>query len=135
MSKSTTIEWKDGKDISKSQLKQKQDDQQANKRKRHYETKTFFDWFSDNSDPVNDDIAELFKGKWMAGRRSAFEVLTELVNAKGSPIGWHFTVDMHEPDNIANISSFLDSFRSFSMFFDISRYFSILFLISRSSSI
>lgn len=62
MSKSTAIEWKDGKDISKSQLKQKQDDQQANKRKRHYETKTFFDWFSDNSDPVNDDIAELLKG-------------------------------------------------------------------------
>uniref|UniRef100_A0A1B0BF85 Protein SET n=1 Tax=Glossina palpalis gambiensis TaxID=67801 RepID=A0A1B0BF85_9MUSC len=32
-----------------------------NKKKRNSEYKTFFDWFTDNSDPVNDEIAELIK--------------------------------------------------------------------------
>lgn len=31
------------------------------KRKRNLEYKTFFDWFTDNSDAVNDEIAELIK--------------------------------------------------------------------------
>lgn len=34
---------------------------QQNKRKRPADYKTFFDWFSDNTDPVNDEIAELIK--------------------------------------------------------------------------
>lgn len=58
ISKSTTIEWKEGKDLRKSN---KQQQQQSNQRKRPFEYKTFFDWFSDNSDPVNDEIAELLK--------------------------------------------------------------------------
>lgn len=58
VSKSTTIEWKEGKDLRKSN---KQQQQQSNRRKRPFEFKTFFDWFSDNSDPVNDEIAELLK--------------------------------------------------------------------------
>lgn len=58
VSKSTAIEWKEGKDLRKSN---KQLQQQNNRRKRPFEFKTFFDWFSDNSDPVNDEIAELLK--------------------------------------------------------------------------
>lgn len=62
VSKSTTILWKEGKDLRKSQYKQQQQQQQqSNRRKRPLELKTFFDWFSDNSDPVNDEIAELLK--------------------------------------------------------------------------
>lgn len=33
----------------------------GNKKKRNSDYKTFFDWFSDNADPVNDEIAELIK--------------------------------------------------------------------------
>lgn len=58
VSKSTTIDWKEGKDLRKSN---KQQQAQNNRRKRPFEYKTFFDWFSDNSDPVNDEIAELLK--------------------------------------------------------------------------
>lgn len=56
-SNSTPILWREGKDL----LKQLQFKQQTNRRKRHLEYKTFFDWFVDNSDPVNDEIAELLK--------------------------------------------------------------------------
>lgn len=58
VSKSTQIKWKEGKDLRKSQ---KQQQQSNNRRKRPMEFKTFFDWFTDNSDPVNDEIAELLK--------------------------------------------------------------------------
>lgn len=63
VSKSTVIEWKEGKDLRKSQFKQQQQQQQSqnSRRKRPLELKTFFDWFADNSDPVNDEIAELLK--------------------------------------------------------------------------
>lgn len=61
VSNSTVINWKEGKDLRKSQYKQQQQQQQSNRRKRHLELKTFFDWFADNSDPVNDEIAELLK--------------------------------------------------------------------------
>lgn len=54
-SNSTPITWKEGKDL----LKLMQFKQQSTKRKRHLEYKTFFDWFIDNSDPVNDEIAEV----------------------------------------------------------------------------
>jgi len=59
VSSSTVINWKEGKDLRKQQHKQQQ--QQNNRRKRQLEFKTFFDWFADNSDPVNDEIAELLK--------------------------------------------------------------------------
>lgn len=61
VSNSTVINWKEGKDLRKSQYKQQQQQQQSSRRKRHHEMKTFFDWFADNSDPVNDEIAELLK--------------------------------------------------------------------------
>lgn len=54
-STSTPIKWKEGKDL----LKELQSKPQANK-KRDIETKSFFDWFCDNSDPM-DELAELIK--------------------------------------------------------------------------
>lgn len=56
-STSTTIQWKEGKDL----LKQLQNKQTSNSRKRDLEYKSFFDWFTDNSDPLNDDLAETIK--------------------------------------------------------------------------
>ena len=55
-STSTAIKWKEGKDL----LKELQSKPQTNK-KRDIDHKSFFDWFSDNNDPVNDDLAELIK--------------------------------------------------------------------------
>lgn len=55
-STSTAIKWKEGKDL----LKELQSKPQSNK-KRDIEHKSFFDWFCDNSDPLNDDLAELIK--------------------------------------------------------------------------
>jgi template-activating factor I len=55
-SSSTSIKWKENKDL----LKELQSKPQSNK-KRDIDHKSFFDWFSDNSDPVNDDLAELIK--------------------------------------------------------------------------
>ncbi|XP_067625782.1 protein SET [Eurosta solidaginis] len=57
-STSTPIQWKDGKDLIRSCMTKPY---QQNKRKRPADYKTFFDWFSDNTDPVNDEIAELIK--------------------------------------------------------------------------
>lgn len=57
-STSTSIKWKEGKDL----LKQQQSKPQTNKKgDLNTEHKSFFDWFCDNSDPVNDDFAELIK--------------------------------------------------------------------------
>lgn len=56
---STTIQWKEGKNLLKTLLTKPFNNK--NKRKRNLEYKTFFDWFTDNSDPVNDEIAELIK--------------------------------------------------------------------------
>jgi len=55
-STSTAIKWKEGKDL----LKELQSKPLSNK-KRDIDHKSFFDWFCDNSDPVNDDLAELIK--------------------------------------------------------------------------
>jgi template-activating factor I len=55
-STSSSIKWKENKDL----LKELQSKPQSNK-KRDIDHKSFFDWFSDNSDPVNDDLAELIK--------------------------------------------------------------------------
>lgn len=57
-STSTAILWQEGKDLTKL-LQSKQ--QGSGRRRRHAEYKAFFDWFQDNSDPVNDEIAELIK--------------------------------------------------------------------------
>lgn len=57
LSSSTPILWREGKDL----LKLMEFKQHNNRRKRHLENKTFFDWFVDTSDPVNDEIAELLK--------------------------------------------------------------------------
>jgi len=56
-SKSTQIQWKEGKNLLKQLLLKPFN----NKRKRNSEYKTFFDWFTDNGDPINDEIAELIK--------------------------------------------------------------------------
>ncbi|XP_055906186.1 protein SET [Eupeodes corollae] len=56
-STSTSIQWKEGKNLLKQLLSKPFN----NKKKRNSEYKTFFDWFTDNSDPVNDEIAELIK--------------------------------------------------------------------------
>lgn len=53
-SSSTAIKWKEGKDL----LKELQSKPLNKKRESQ---KSFFDWFCDNSDPVNDDFAELIK--------------------------------------------------------------------------
>jgi len=56
-STSTSIQWKEGKNLLKQLLSKPYN----NKKKRNMEFKTFFDWFTDNTDPVNDEIAELIK--------------------------------------------------------------------------
>jgi len=55
---STAIKWKAGMDLTK-----KNNDAAAAtlKRKRGFETKDFFAWFTDNTDPSSDDIAEVIK--------------------------------------------------------------------------
>lgn len=58
-SASTTIAWKEGKDLTK--LLQTKAQASGGRRRRHAEYKAFFDWFQDNTDPVNDEIAELIK--------------------------------------------------------------------------
>lgn len=55
VSTSTTIKWKPERDLTKLLPKK------ASRRKRGLEYRTFFDWFTDNNDPINDDIAELIK--------------------------------------------------------------------------
>lgn len=57
VSTSTAIKWKPDRDLTKMLPKKAL----ANRRKRGLEYRTFFDWFTDNNDPINDDIAELIK--------------------------------------------------------------------------
>lgn len=57
VSTSTAIKWKPDRDLTKMLPKKAT----ANRRKRSLEYRTFFDWFTDNNDPINDDIAELIK--------------------------------------------------------------------------
>lgn len=57
VSTSTAIKWKPERDLTKMLPKKAM----ANRRKRGLEYRTFFDWFTDNNDPINDDIAELIK--------------------------------------------------------------------------
>ncbi|OXA59611.1 protein SET [Folsomia candida] len=55
-STSTVIQWKENMDLSK-----KQKEIIMQRRKRGLDVKTFFSWFSDNTDPAADDIAEVIK--------------------------------------------------------------------------
>lgn len=57
-STSTEIAWREGKDLVKKATEQQ--DQGKGKRKLVLD-RTFFQWFGDNSDPANDDIAEVLK--------------------------------------------------------------------------
>lgn len=54
---STQIKWKEGKNL----LKEMESRPQSNKKSGDIDHKSFFDWFTDNSDPVNDDLAEIIK--------------------------------------------------------------------------
>lgn len=57
-SNSTAIKWKDGMDLTKHS----QEQAKANSKKRSHQTpRTFFAWFSDNTDASADDIAEVIK--------------------------------------------------------------------------
>ncbi|XP_067683946.1 protein SET-like [Haliotis asinina] len=56
-SKSTSIEWKEGMDLTK---KLQQSEQNGRKRKLGM-ARNFFSWFLDNTDPSADDIAEVIK--------------------------------------------------------------------------
>lgn len=53
---STEIKWKPGMDLTK-----KVKESNSARRKRGYEPKNFFVWFSDHMDPSADDIAEVIK--------------------------------------------------------------------------
>jgi len=57
-SQSTPIKWKGENDLSK---KNKERNGVNKGRKRYMETKTFFNWFTDHTDPSADDVAELIK--------------------------------------------------------------------------
>jgi len=54
-SQSTPIKWKEGMDLT---AKNKEENKG---KKRPRETRTYFNWFSDNGDPSADDIAEVIK--------------------------------------------------------------------------
>jgi template-activating factor I len=59
-SKSTSISWKEGRDLSVKM--EKSTAAGASKSgKRALKTRSFFSWFSDNTDPTEDDIAEVIK--------------------------------------------------------------------------
>ncbi|VDI18041.1 template-activating factor I [Mytilus galloprovincialis] len=55
-SKSSKIEWKNGMDIS-AKIKQNGN----NRKRKRGQSRSFFQWFEDNTDPSADDIAEVVK--------------------------------------------------------------------------
>jgi len=57
-SNATAIKWKEGMDLTKPAQDQAA---KATKKRPHQAPRTFFTWFSDNSDPSADDIAEVIK--------------------------------------------------------------------------
>merc|ERR1712045_64998 len=59
-SKSTEIQWKEGYNLVQK-AKQREAMANAKSRKRQLESRTFFTWFEDNSDPQQDDVAEVIK--------------------------------------------------------------------------
>ncbi|KAK0083347.1 hypothetical protein PV325_008949 [Microctonus aethiopoides] len=56
-SRSTSIRWKDGSDLTK----RSKGKNQLKGRKRPMSHRSFFDWFTDHGDPSSDEIAELIK--------------------------------------------------------------------------
>ena len=56
-SESTSIKWKDGMNLVKKA--QQNGDAAGQKRKHSSLSRTFFQWFKDNTDPSADDIAEV----------------------------------------------------------------------------
>merc|ERR1711997_1282124 len=59
-SSSTDIDWKTGYNLVEKAA-QRAAVARAGSRKRHLENRTFFSWFCDNSDPQQDDVAEVIK--------------------------------------------------------------------------
>jgi hypothetical protein len=53
-SKSTSIDWKEGMDLTKKIAAMG-----ASRKRKHGLPRTFFSWFLDNDDPSADDIAEV----------------------------------------------------------------------------
>ena len=60
-STSTDIEWKQGYNLVEKAQKRTALAREKAKGKRHLEVRTFFEWFCDNSDPQQDDVAEVIK--------------------------------------------------------------------------
>ncbi|XP_029637558.1 protein SET isoform X1 [Octopus sinensis] len=58
-SKSTSINWQDGMDLTKKV--QREQIVIADRKRKHQPNRTFFTWFLDNKDPSADDIAEVIK--------------------------------------------------------------------------
>lgn len=59
VSTSTEIEWKEGYNLVEKAAQRAATAKGS--RKRQLETRTFFTWFSDNTDPSNDDVSEVIK--------------------------------------------------------------------------
>ena len=59
-STSTEIKWKEGYNLVEKAA-QRMALAKGNSRKRQLDTRTFFTWFCDNSDPQQDDVAEVIK--------------------------------------------------------------------------
>lgn len=59
-SQSTEIKWKEGNDLVKKAEDRQKANSSGSKRKMMLD-RTFFQWFSDNTDPAADDIAEVLK--------------------------------------------------------------------------
>lgn len=61
-SNATEIKWKDGMDLTKRAQ------QQASRKRRRGNGRTFFTWFNDVSDPSADDIAEVCRRSRLKNR-------------------------------------------------------------------
>ena len=59
-SKNTDIVWKEGKDLVKK-ANESQKASAGSKRQMAALSRTFFQWFTDNTDPSADDIAEVWE--------------------------------------------------------------------------
>uniref|UniRef100_A0A2K5I2V0 SET nuclear proto-oncogene n=1 Tax=Colobus angolensis palliatus TaxID=336983 RepID=A0A2K5I2V0_COLAP len=57
-SKSTEIEWKSGKDLTK---RSSQTQNKASRKRQHEEPQSFFTWFTDHSDAGADELGEVIK--------------------------------------------------------------------------
>jgi len=60
-SQSTTINWKEGFDLAAKAAQKAANAAQRTGQKRPLENRTFFSWFTDNTDPASDDVAEVIK--------------------------------------------------------------------------